>query len=90
MNEIKKAANRLSFNATKTGLKGEIYKPVLPRPQEEQTDLRIAFYRPRRKVLRLAEAYFEDADDFQEKEIARQLGERLFDDAFALLGGKNK
>lgn len=63
------------------GLPGHQYKPKLPRPAEESADVRISFYRPRKTVMKLAEACLEDLDDLKPAEIPRELGEFLFDTA---------
>lgn len=74
----------LTFNVTKTGLKGEIYKPILPKPTKENLEVRIAFSRPKKDVFALAEEVFE-LDGSNEKKIPNWLGEHLFDEAFAEL-----
>lgn len=90
MNELKNmaASSTIKFNSTRTGLIGEIYKPNLPRPLSEAVDLRVSFYRPKKKVMRLAEELLKDFEDIPEKHIPRALGEHLFDDAHSKIGKK--
>jgi len=90
MNELKEMADSatIKFNPTRTGLAGEIYKPNLPKPISEAVDLRVAFYRPKRVVMRLAEELLRDFEDISEKNIPRSLGEHLFDEAHSKIGKK--
>lgn len=80
------AASSLKFNATKTGLRGEIFKPDLPRPKQEIQEVRVSFYRPIKKVMRMAERKLENIEEVSEKDIPKLLGEFLFDEAYKNLG----
>lgn len=73
--------SRITMAAVTNGLAGKQYKPVLPKPTIEQVDVRIAFYKPRKIVERLAGKLIEDIEDYDSKEIPRILGEALFDAA---------
>lgn len=92
MNELKNmaASSIVKFNPTRTGLEGEIYKPNLPRPISEAVDLRVAFYRPKKAVMRLAEELLRDIEDIPEKNIPRSLGEYLFDEAHSKIKNAGK
>lgn len=81
--ELKKRMGSASVPMTPvhTGLPGQQYRPKLPRPVEETAEIRIAFTRPRRTVLKLAEACLDDIEDIRPADVPRALGEHLFDSA---------
>jgi Histidine kinase-, DNA gyrase B-, and HSP90-like ATPase len=85
LEQIKSAALSagIKYSATKTGLKGEFYRPSLPRPKATEVDVRIAITRPKVKVLALAEAVLTDFNEISEERIPKKLGEFLFDDAYS-------
>ncbi len=85
LEQIKSAAlsSGIKYSTTKTGLRGEFYKPSLPKPKVTEVDVRVAFTRPKVKVMKLAEAVLADFDEIPEKKIPKELGEFLFNDAYS-------
>lgn len=85
LEEIKAAAlsTSVKYSTTKTGLRGEIYKPTLPRPKVAELDVRIAITRPKKKVMQLAEEVLDNFAELPEKNVPRALGEFLFDEAYS-------
>jgi len=79
LSELKTDSQPLKFSSAKTGLKGQIYKPDLPRPINTNPDVRISFFRSKKKVWKLAEQLLDDFEDIKEKDVPRILGETLFD-----------
>jgi Histidine kinase-, DNA gyrase B-, and HSP90-like ATPase len=77
----KVSTSGLTMAAVRTGLTGKQYKPVLPKPTVEQVDVRIAYYKPKKLVDRLASKVLDNIDDYEAKDIPRAVGEALFDDA---------
>lgn len=69
----------LEFATVRTGLKGEQYKPKLPLPPNNATDVRISYSREKNDVLRLAEKLLSDFEDLNDRDIRRRVGEASFD-----------
>lgn len=85
--ELKAELNKpsLRLTAVRTGLQGQQYRPSLPRPEEESSEVRISYSRPREDVMRLAEFRLRQFDTLPTLHIPRALGEELFDAAFRAL-----
>jgi Histidine kinase-, DNA gyrase B-, and HSP90-like ATPase len=79
--KLKIRNSNIKMAAVQTGLVGRQYKPVLPRPAQEKSEVRISFYRPRKQVEKLAEALVPDLEDYPTKDVPRILGELIFDSA---------
>jgi hypothetical protein len=70
------------FTETRTGMRGQQYKPQLPLPKIVEKDARISFVRDIDDIKTLASYLIDDNDDIRERDIPRIVGERSFD--FAL------
>lgn len=87
--QLKKEAEKLTYSKTRVGINGDLYKPKLPLPPENVTDLRISYVRDRQDVMRLAEELFDDGfEQESDREIARKVGESSFDFTFKNLVDK--
>lgn len=86
---IKDTTSDISFYAVKVGLPGMQYKPKLPTPSNNTTDVRISYSREKEDVFLLAEELLEGFEDIQAKEIPRKVGEASFDFAFNHLFSKD-
>lgn len=75
----------IKLSPVRTGMIGDQYRPALPRPKEEMTEVRVAFTRSREDVFNLAEHRLKQFDQLAEAVIPRLLGEELFDSAFKKL-----
>lgn len=80
--ELKEQSQELSFTKTRTGLDGEFYKPRLPLPPANTTDMRISYVRERDVILDLAEEILPDFDSLSEREVPKKVGEMTFDLAY--------
>lgn len=76
---LKRESRTLPFSSVRVGLEGEQYKPKLPRPPDDSSDVRISYFRDRQKVIALASALLENLDDLQDRDIRREVGEASFD-----------
>lgn len=79
---LKRQAAELKFSKTRVGFEGEQYKPRLPRPVDDSPDVRISYYRDKIRVADLAEKIVPDADELNDRERRRRLGELTFDLAY--------
>ncbi len=77
----KMEGSSIKMTAVHSGLRGEQYRPALPSPKQESSDVRISFYRPKKLVVRLAEQLIDDVSEYKSTEVPRMLGELLFDSA---------
>lgn len=86
---LKSEVESIPFNETRTGLRGEQYKPKLPMPPSNSTDLRISYLRAKKETVILAERLLPDFEDIRDKDIPRRVGEASFDFAYEkLIGSK--
>jgi hypothetical protein len=77
----KMESSEIRMTAVHSGLRGEQYRPVLPSPKQESTEVRISFYRPKKLVTQLSEQLIEDVTEYKSHVVPRMLGEILFDNA---------
>lgn len=82
---LKQEVQELSFAPVRLGLPGGQYKPKLPEPPNDSTDIRISYFREKDDMLRLAEELLEDVEELKEKDIRRKVGEASFDFAYKSL-----
>lgn len=82
---IKEKSESLSYTQSRRGLEGEIYKPKLPLPPRDETDVRISYSREKKFVMELAEKLLENVSDLNENEIRKQVGEKSFDFSYVKL-----
>lgn len=85
--ELRKRAENMEFSTLRSGLRGAQYRPSLPLPPNDSTDIRISYIREREQVYALAEVLLEDFQDLKsrEKELKRKVGERSFDYSYKSL-----
>lgn len=76
---LKQQSESLSFASTRVGLEGFQYKPRLPKPASNSTDVRISFSREKEAVMELAEGLLPDFEELRDNEIPRRVGEAAFD-----------
>jgi hypothetical protein len=76
---LKEEAENMSFAAVRIGLEGEQYKPKLPLPPSDVTDVRISYIREKEKVIRLAEDLLPDFERLRDRDVRRLVGEASFD-----------
>jgi len=87
--QLRAEAEKLKYSKTRVGIEGEFYKPKLPLPLNNPTDIRISYVQDKKNVLRLAEELLpEDFENESDREIARKVGESSFDFAYKKLVDK--
>jgi hypothetical protein len=88
--QLRVEAEKLSYNKTRVGIQGDLYKPKLPMPPEDTSDLRISYIRNKLNVLRLAEELFDTGLEHEhERDLARKVGEASFDFTYKQLVDRN-
>ena len=87
---LKHQAANLRFSKVRVGFEGEQYKPRLPRPVEDSPDVRISYYREKKRIARLADKLISDNEELADRDVRRQVGELSFDFTYKhYVRGKN-
>lgn len=87
---LKKQVEVLAFAPVKVGLEGVQYKPKLPKPSNNATDVRLSYSREKATVFALAEKLLPDFQDLKERDVPRRVGEASFNFSYKhLVENKN-
>lgn len=85
--DLRRRALELPFAPVRVGLPGEQYRPKLPQPPKETEDVRISYFRDKRKVWRLAEELLSGLPDLRDSQVQRAVGEASFDLIYSQMVG---
>ncbi len=82
---VKEKSNSLDYSQSRRGLIGDIYKPKLPFPPKDETDIRISYSRDKNSVMKLADKLLENVAELRLSEISKQVGEKSFEFSYSSL-----